>query len=267
MIMAVEDFVAFGPQTNQSFLASCLRHPIFASGHATTDFVDGEVDRLRAAKPAHANRVRALAALLLQLTEVPSLAAEARSGIMPRLSVTTRFELDGQLVVADVEGSYADSCRVVLAGESSEMSVLGVAGHRARVVCAGHCEDIEFVHADDELLFLHAGRVHRVRDQRLLPLVRVSAGNDGRIRASMTGRVVALHAAVGTHVEAGQPVITIEAMKIEHTQNAPISGVLTHMLAELNQQVTAHRVVAEIAHAPASGSGPPKGLGNDGGER
>jgi geranyl-CoA carboxylase alpha subunit len=121
-------------------------------------------------------------------------------------------------------------------------------------VCDGHREDIAFVQADDELLFLHAGRVHRVRDQRLLPLARVTAGKDGRIRASMTGRVVALHAVVGAHVEAGQPVLTIEAMKIEHTQMAPISGVLTHLHTELNQQVTAHRIVAEIAHHPAGES-------------
>jgi geranyl-CoA carboxylase alpha subunit len=253
LIMALEDFVAFGPRTNQAFLANCLRHPVFADGGATTDFIDGEVERLRGADPAHAHRVRALGALLLQLADLPA-AGEARSGILPRLSVTTRFELDGQLVAADVEGSFADRCRVALEGGTSEMSVLSVEGHRARVVCDGHREDIAFVQADDELLFLHAGRVHRVRDQRLLPLARVTAGKDGRIRASMTGRVVALHAVVGAHVEAGQPVLTIEAMKIEHTQMAPISGVLTHLHTELNQQVTAHRIVAEIAHHPAGES-------------
>ncbi len=265
LLMAVEDFVAFGPRTNQGFLANCLRHPVFADGGATTDFIDGEIDQLRGADPAHAHRVRVLGALLLQLTDLPA-AGEARSGIMPRLSVTTRFELDGQLVAADVEGSFADRCRVALEGGTSEVSVLGVEGHRARVVCDGHRQDIAFVQADDELLFLHAGRVHRVQDQRLLPLARVTAGKDGRIRASMTGRVVALHAAVGAHVEAGQPVLTIEAMKIEHTQMAPISGVLTHLHTELNQQVTAHRIVAEIAHDPAGESDLTKTSGSAGGK-
>ncbi len=249
LIMAIEDFVALGPRTNQAFLATCLRHPVFAGGHATTDFVDGEIERLRAADLAQSHRARALAALLLQLVDVPSAAAEAKSGIMPRLSVTTRFELDGHTVVADVEGCFADRCRIAIGGVSSEMSVCGVEGHRARVVCDGHREDIVFVHADEELLFLQSGRVHRVLDQRLLPLARSKTGNDGRIRASMTGRVVAVHAAVGAHIEAGQPVVTIEAMKMEHTQVSPISCILTHLHAELNQQVTAHRVVAEIAQA------------------
>ncbi len=254
LIMAVEDFVAFGPRTNQAFLAQCLRHPVFAAGSATTDFIDAETETLRgAADAAHAHRVRALGALLLQLTAVPA-PAEARSGILPRLSVTTRFELDGQLVSAQVEGSFADLCRVALEGGTSEISVLSVEGHHACVVCDGHRENIAFVQADDEVLFLHAGGVHRLRDQRLAPQARASAGKDGRIRASMTGRVVALHAAVGTHLQAGQPVLTIEAMKIEHTQTAPISGVLTELHTELNQQVTAHRILAQITHEPRAES-------------
>jgi geranyl-CoA carboxylase alpha subunit len=265
LIMAVEDFVAFGPRSNQAFLVLCLRHPVFAGGHATTDFIDGQMEQLRSADPAHAHRVRALAALLLQLAHMPSTADEAKSGITPRMSVATRFELGGEVVEADVEGSYADLCRVTVAGVSSEMSVVGVENHRAHVVCDGDRENITFIQADDELLFLHGGRVYRVRDQRLLPLTRGAAGHDGKIRASMTGRVVALHAAVGAHVQAGQPVVTIEAMKMEHTLIAPISGVLTHLLAELNQQVTAHRVVAEIAHGTASASEPTGGSGGAGG--
>lgn len=260
LIMAVEDFVALGPKTNQAFLVSCLRHPVFASGAATTDFVDGEIERLRGTNPAYAHRVRALGALLLQLADLPTTVAAgagagAKSGLSPRLSVATRFDLDGQLVTADVTGSYADTCRVVLADGTSELSVLGIGDHHARVVCDGHCEDIVFAKGDDELLFLHAGRVHRVRDQRLMPLARGKAGKDGRIRASMTGRVVALHAIVGASVQAGQPIVTVEAMKMEHTHVAPISGVLIQLLVELNQQVSAHRVVAEIAVAAVESGG------------
>lgn len=91
-----------------------------------------------------------------------------------------------------------------------------------------------------------------MRDHRLVSLSRGKEGNDGRIRASMTGKVVALHVSVGESVIAGQPVVTIEAMKMEHTHTAPIAGVVTQLMAELHQQVSAHRVVAEIAAAGAS---------------
>jgi len=253
LIAAVEDFVALGPRTNQAFLVRCLRHPTFAAGAATTDFVDAEIEELRRPDAAHTHRVQALSALLLQLADGPA-AAVPMSGTTPRLSVATRFELDGQSVTAEVEGSYADTCRVALPDGTSELAVVGIEGHSARVVCDGHREDIVFIHAEDELLFLHAGRVHRVRDRRLTPLSRSKAGKDGKIRASMTGKVVALHAAIGARIEIGQPVFTIEAMKMEHAHLAPVAGVLTHLLAEVNQQVTAHRVVAEIAPVEADGT-------------
>ena len=50
------------------------------------------------------------------------------------------------------------------------------------------------------------------------------AGGDGKLRASMNGRVVALLAAAGDRVEAGQPVLTLEAMKMEHVHAAPMAG-------------------------------------------
>jgi geranyl-CoA carboxylase alpha subunit len=264
LVMAMEDFVALGPRTNQAFLVACLQHPVFARGEATTDFVDGEIDRLRSSGGARTPRSHVLAALLFQLAQVPGAAATARPGLMPRLPVVARLEVDGQEVAAEVHSSYAGECRVVLADGAHAVSVLAVDRDRARVVSDGHAEDVVFVHAGGELLFLHAGRVHRARDRTLTPPARGAAGNDGRIRASMTGRVVALHAEIGARVIAGQPVITIEAMKMEHAHVAPISGVLAALHAEVNQQVTAHRLVAEInAHEPPVDSDA-NGVGNGG---
>ena len=75
------------------------------------------------------------------------------------------------------------------------------------------------------------------------------AVGDGRIRASMNGRVVAVHVAVGDTVKAGQPVLTLEAMKMEHVHSAPVSGRVTSLSATMGEQVTAFRVVAEIEKA------------------
>ena len=260
LVMAVEDFVALGPRTNQAFLVACLKHPVFAAGAATTDFIDGEIERLRGPDPRHARRVQALAAMLLQLAEIPPAPAAAKPGLMPRLAVAARFELDGAVVTAQVEGSYADQCRVVFTDATCDLAVLAIDGHRARVACNGHRENIAFVHADDELLFLHAGRVHRVRDRRLEPLARGNVVNDGCIRATMTGLVVALHAEVGAILKAGQPIFTIEAMKMEHTHVAPVAGVLAALFVQVNEQVSAHRVVAEITAVPADAAGSDPGV-------
>jgi len=72
------------------------------------------------------------------------------------------------------------------------------------------------------------------------------AGGDGRIRSAMNGRIVAVHVAVGNSVMPGQPVLTLEAMKMEHVHVAPVAGRVAAIHVSLGDQVAAYRVVAEI---------------------
>ena len=71
----------------------------------------------------------------------------------------------------------------------------------------------------------------------------------------MNGRVVAVHVAVGDEVKAGQPVITLEAMKMEHVHAAPIAGRVKSLNAAMGDQVAAYRVVAEIESGESAGAG------------
>jgi geranyl-CoA carboxylase alpha subunit len=127
-----------------------------------------------------------------------------------------------------------------------ELALVEIDATSVRIVCEGICETLVFVYAGADLFMQYRGAAHRIRDLKLAPALRRDVAGDGKIRASMTGRVVALHAAVGDALDAGQPVFTLEAMKMEHTHTAPMRGRLAALLVELNQQVTAHRVVAEI---------------------
>src|SRR5207253_9897021 len=67
LICALEQVEAFGVTTNQGFLISCLRHPTFAKGEATTAFVGNHRDELLALG-ANEARETALAALLLYVS-------------------------------------------------------------------------------------------------------------------------------------------------------------------------------------------------------
>src|SRR4029077_8045834 len=66
LISALEQTVAFGVTTNQSFLVSCLRHPGFAAGEATTAFIGQHRDALLV--PPATGLDAALTALLLYVT-------------------------------------------------------------------------------------------------------------------------------------------------------------------------------------------------------
>lgn len=54
-----------------------------------------------------------------------------------------------------------------------------------------------------------------------------AAGGAGDLPSPLAGKVVAINAPVGTKVEAGQTIITLEAMKMNTTVTAPASGTVT----------------------------------------
>ena len=72
-----------------------------------------------------------------------------------------------------------------------------------------------------------------------------AAGVDLDLRSPMPGAVVALHVADGDAVEAGDPVASVEAMKMEHVLRAPVSGTVV-LRAAVGEQVTGDQVVASI---------------------
>jgi acetyl-CoA/propionyl-CoA carboxylase biotin carboxyl carrier protein len=82
------------------------------------------------------------------------------------------------------------------------------------------------------------GRSWAVGEEEPLAPSRDSLGaGDGVIRSPMPGTVRAVRAAVGEKVRAGQPVLIVEAMKMEHTLAAPADGVVCELFVVPGQQV------------------------------
>lgn len=67
----------------------------------------------------------------------------------------------------------------------------------------------------------------------------VGAGSDGNLTAPMPGRIVKVSVAVGDEVEAGTPVVIIEAMKMENELTAPATGRVAAVEVEVGQAVEA----------------------------
>ena len=63
------------------------------------------------------------------------------------------------------------------------------------------------------------------------------AGEAGRLTAPMPGKVIAFLAKAGDAVSKGQPLAVMEAMKMEHTLNAPRDGVVAELLYAVGDQV------------------------------
>ncbi|MBD8024223.1 acetyl/propionyl/methylcrotonyl-CoA carboxylase subunit alpha [Microbacterium gallinarum] len=107
----------------------------------------------------------------------------------------------------------------------------------------------------DGALWVHAdGATHRLRPltrreataARLAARERDAAATDPELRAPMPGAVVALHVSDGTSVAAGDRIVTIEAMKMEHPVVAPHAGIVRLDVAT-GDQVRRDQVLAHVS--------------------
>ncbi len=248
LVAGLQDTVALGLATNQQLLERVLSHDVFASGGATTAFIADHLDALLALDAATDTHAALLAALLLQLGE-----RGWPSPLAHTLPNALRFALDGKVHAARVTPRGAGHFDVALDNEApARVDLLALPGDDiVRFSCQGIADQALAVREAAGPLWIHFhGRSFELRDLTHVTEARAdAAGGDGLLRASMNGRVIALLVAEGDAVAAGQPLVTLEAMKMEHVHCAPRAGRVAALHVAVGAQVAARHVVAEIADA------------------
>ena len=239
LLHGLADTVALGVKTNQVFLMACLAHPVFAQGGATTAFIGQNEAALLHQDAAQAQEALALAAALLYtVVDEP----------MPHaFEVSLRLCMDGTVSTAMLSHVTGEGCTVQLGDQRFALQLTALSPNAVRYICNGVGRVAEF-HRDGTTLDLHAaGRPWRIEDRtRQAAVQHEQADGDGRLRASMNGRVVAVVVAVGDRVDRGQAMVTLEAMKMEHIHCAPLAGRVKALHVSVGDQVGAHRIVAEV---------------------
>ncbi|MGO4392461.1 acetyl-CoA carboxylase biotin carboxylase subunit [Variovorax sp. M-6] len=243
----LEDAVALGVTTNQAFLRSCLAHPVFAAGGATTAFIGQHQAALLAPDEAVRSRAAALAAVLLCETTGERRQRAAGRRLSHNLPISLRFEISGQALNASVTLPRQHRFEVVLGEHGFVIDLVAIGVDTARFICDGLQEQAAWFRDGSTLLLQYRGLALKVEDKTRAASARQGeAGGDGKLRASMNGRVVAVLATVGDMVRAGQPIVTLEAMKMEHVHTAPVAGRLIALHVSNGEQIAASRIVAEI---------------------
>jgi propionyl-CoA carboxylase alpha chain len=79
------------------------------------------------------------------------------------------------------------------------------------------------------------------------------AALEGSLLAPMPGNVVRVQTAPGRSVQAGEPLLVLEAMKMEHVIRAPRDGTVTEVRVTAGQQVDAGVVLAVVEDAQSEG--------------
>jgi acetyl-CoA/propionyl-CoA carboxylase biotin carboxyl carrier protein len=83
-------------------------------------------------------------------------------------------------------------------------------------------------------------------EERLAAGDQLAGAGDGIVRSPMPGTVLAVEVAAGDPVKSGQPLLTVEAMKMEHQITAPLDGVVAELSAKPGQQAAMDEVLAVI---------------------
>ncbi|MBB4658248.1 acetyl-CoA carboxylase biotin carboxylase subunit [Parvularcula dongshanensis] len=206
-----------GVSTNLRFLRRILAAPAFEDGGVTTGFLEGEGAGLRE-DPAPGARVLAAAALWrglragspfrLNLPRTVSAAFLGTDGPVP-VSLSERGE--------DWSGTVGDETVRLEGAEVTKKAVLlseGGARHAYAVRATGTGLLVTGPDGETYPLTLHD------------PLAEAAAGgaDAASLLAPMPATVTAVLVEVGQQVEAGTPLLTIEAMKMEHVVKAPADG-------------------------------------------
>lgn len=259
LLISLEESVVLGVPTNQQFLIRCLSHSTFVAGGATTAFVEHHLAELLATDSDADERIGALAAPLLIETAGDTIATSNRRHLRHNLAVSFRLRVGGSQCVAAVQQPSAGRYQISTSGRNVAVAVLDIAPAAVRFEIDGIVESAAYVR-DGNRLFVGYKGVSFVIEDRSRVAEAVSDGSrdgGGKIRSQMNGRVVAVYVAVGDPVGAGQPILTLEAMKMEHSHVASRAGIVRAVAVSVGDQVSAGRTLVEIdldgeaAHANA----------------
>jgi len=238
LALALERCHLGGVTTNRDFLVTTLRSQEFLAGDTTTDFIE----RVQPARSLtlgsdDLERVAQVAALWIQ--------GENRAEAKVLADVSTGWRnarlLDQQVVFARGDGEISVSYRALRDGDFRMGD-----GKRARVYAwSPNAIDVEIdcrryrarVTRKDNRLIVHEprGDVELV----VLPRFVVPGSEDasGGFVARMPGKVIDLRVNVGDAVSAGDTLLVLEAMKMEHPMRATEDGIVSEVRVALGDQV------------------------------
>ena len=254
LALALERMHLGGVTTNRDFLVATLRTPEFLAGDTTTDFI-ARVAPPRALAPSaeELQRIGGIAALWIQgenrsqarvLDRTPSGWRNAR---LPHQRIV--FERGGE----EIEIRYASvrdgSFRM---GDGQTAHIHAWSPHHIDVEIGGRRATSRITRRGDRIV-VHGPRgdveLH-IRPRFIIP---GQGDADAGFVARMPGKVIDLRVAVGDRVDAGQTLLVLEAMKMEHPMRATMAGVVTEVRVAQGDQVESGAVLLVVE--PAEGEG------------
>ncbi|WP_243713410.1 acetyl/propionyl/methylcrotonyl-CoA carboxylase subunit alpha [Luteimonas terrae] len=247
-----------GVTTNAVFLGRLARQADFAAARLDTGLVAREIDTLLAPLPEADDAVWMLAALgLWARTRASPTDANAspwalRDGWRIGASAPRYIELSAggetrrlalQPHADHVEiGFDGAPLHVATVAWSAPTLTAALDGVRRNVDVLVQGTQVVLYRGEDRYVFEHVDPLHRHAG---------AEAHAGAVVAPMPGRIVELLAPLGTKIAKGTPLLVMEAMKMEHTLQAPHDGVVKAFLARQGDLVADGAVLVDFVDGDA----------------
>jgi acetyl-CoA/propionyl-CoA carboxylase biotin carboxyl carrier protein len=229
-----------GVTTNVGFLRRLIRDPAVVEGELDTGLVERRAPALSgSSEPGRGvpDPVLAAAGLLARALDGPGPDPwSGRDGwrVGDHSPRRTRWGAGPAAVDVEISGD-----RVTVGGRPLGDQRAELAGDTTLVV-EGAAERAVYTwsrHGDD-LWMGRDGDAWKLTEQRRVLMHRTgAAAGSGRVTSPMPGTVLDVRVQPGSAVEAGQQLVVVEAMKMEHTVLAPAAGTVTEVLVQAGQSV------------------------------
>ncbi len=235
-----------GVITNRALLASVLADGEFRGGGVGTDFLAKRHAQLLFGDAAADDADVALAAVWCATRHAggDDLWQDTR-GWRLSSAPTSQWRLGARTAVVAVRAAQRFAVRIA----EAEFAILLLArdAESMRVELDGRVCALRLVEAGGSLHLFVAGR-HAVIAQSVTDdALQASEGaEEGSLLTPLPGTVVAVHVAAGQAVERGAALITVEAMKMEHTLTAPYAGVVSRIPFGVSERVAGGAVLVEL---------------------
>lgn len=257
LAVALGQIEIVGTVTNTAFLARLCRNEDFASGRLDTGLIERNIASLTA-QPAVPDFIHALAALAASgMVFEAGMDADVAKAIgpfeiwgVPRRVV--RIVLEGEVRSFAAARLGADRWQVSGDAMDLELEEVTVAGANWQFCADGVLRRCRLVQSIDEVAVFYDGHAHRFGKPLRVRSDDLGAGGD-RVISAMPGIIKQVLVGPGDEVKSGDPVVIMEAMKMETTLTAPRDGVVAEVMASAGAQVGdgAELVALEIEAAAA----------------
>jgi 3-methylcrotonyl-CoA carboxylase alpha subunit len=244
---ALSEMEIVGVATNRALLMSVLADKEFRRGAVGTDFLNVRRAKLLFGEPPAAGPDIALGAVwcAAKSTGGNALWEDSRGWRLAAPASTAWRFAQGNAVV---EHSAKDEYVVRVNRDEYAVRVLSRSNRLLLAECQGRMQSISVFDADPVLHLFRDGRHAMLHVERTDDALQVAGGTEqGSLLTPLPGTIVAVHVATGQQVARGTPLVTVEAMKMEHTLTAPYDGVVSRIAYGLTDRVQAGATLVELS--------------------